>query len=219
MPNRVGLAWFSGQFTYKHNDKLSVNVGEQFRIKSAFKLYDRSFTWIEGNYKPIKSLNLGFEYRYMFVNDDQGGVHEVEQHQRFAFKLSHRFKINRLTIKNRIQWQNRIERLPDTHIILSDQRKYLRLKSSFGYNIPKWKFDPKASAELFIARPKDVERQQNKYRFSLGTEYKIKKGHQIRASYIFEREIISWNPDIEHIISLKYVYTLKRKPKPKDEED
>ena len=87
----------------------------------------------------------------------------------------------------------------------------IRFKTSLEYNIKNWKLDPKFSAEIFNKFQEGEENGFNKYRLTLGTDYKTKNFGKIGVFYRYQKELNVDFPDSSNIIGLKYIYTIKNK--------
>ena len=88
-------------------------------------------------------------------------------------------------------------------------KQYLRLKAAVEYNFKNWKLDPKFAAEIFNRFENGDVDQYNKYRLTLGTDYKIKNFGKLGIFYRIEKDINEAIPETTNIIGLKYTYTIK----------
>ena len=83
-----------------------------------------------------------------------------------------------------------------------------RLKAEIGYNINNWKFDPTISAEIFRESGRYTLPSFNKIRFTLGTEYKVKKIGELGIFYRVERELGVTYPLTAHILGVNFTFNL-----------
>ena len=217
MPAIHAESWASTDLEIKLNKRITFNLKEEIRLKSIGIPYDRIFTQLNFEYTLFRSIDLGIGYRYINLNDEEGKLHEIENHQRIHGSLAYTLKLDRFSSKIRGQYQTRWEHLPNTNIFVSDYRKYWRIKNDCQYNIRNWKFDPKVGVEFFLLNEKQ-RGQFNKYRYSIGTNYKLKGPHEISIKYMYEKEVKKWNPVVVHIFDIQYRYILRfKKRKLKDD--
>ena len=201
--------WLTGSFTYSINKKWNLRFQEQIRFNYTTEPLDRILTQFElensfKNKKKTFQFNWGIAFRHYYKSDQDEPSLTFNQFTRFHYFTSYNWKFNRFEHEQRIQFQKRRERIPNTNKYVGEVRKYWRLKSSFTYNIKNWKFDPKLGIEFFL-RPFDhPSGQHNKYRISLGTKKKLSKNQYLVFKYMYEKEYKSWNPNVVHMLSIKY---------------
>ncbi len=208
-------SWLSVGGQKKYLDKkLTASANLQFRQDENSSRIAQYFLNIGGDYEIYKNLKFGLGYR--FVRDRKGS---------FGFKTEHRFnidakyskKFNRLKVASRLRFQKKSNGLYSEY----PTTKY-RLRLKFKYNIPKWKYDPFFSTELYYAKEnfsfdyvEDVTEENEvtgfqKYRLQLGTSRKIGKG-EMKVFYMLEHQFagygtnfglpINWN-----IIGVNYTF-------------
>ncbi len=193
------------------NEKWNFSIDNQFRLHTEGQAFDQNYLELGAEYNFWKNLEAGFSYRLIFKNDDKGNVQEAEVHHRFNFFASYKWKIERFALKLRGQYQAKKELFWATNYFVGDVTRYWRLKTTLDYNFKKWKLDPKVSVEFFL-RPISYNRDQyNKYRLSLETGRKFGTQHHLDIKYTYEREMRSFNPEVLHIVQLKYTYKIKHK--------
>jgi hypothetical protein len=217
--------WISTIIKLKINDSWKIGLEEQFRLKYIDDNFDRNFLELKVQRKFNQSFSkysIGGSYRYLFINDDKGRNQSIERHNRFSYFLSQKFKLNRFYFKNRIQYQSREEIFSEKDSDIYKPNKYWRFKSTIAYNFKNWKLDPALSFEYFSRNKKHYWNQYNKYRIAIGSEYSLKKKHQISFRYFIEKQIREWNPELVHIFNINYSYLIKHQTKKykssKDEE-
>ena len=209
MPDVSAENWLAGSFTYSINNKWKISFQEQVRFKYTVNPLDRVLTQIElenssKNKKENFQFDWGLAFRHYYKSNQDETSLTFNQLTRFHYFTSYHWKFNRFEYEQRIQFQKRRERFPDTNKHVGEVRKYWRLKSSFAYNIKNWKLDPKLGVEFFLRSFDHPGGQHNKYRISLGTKKKLSKNHYLVFKYMFEKEYKSWNPNVVHMLSIKY---------------
>ena len=164
----------------------------------------------------MKILYFRAGYRYQFIRNEVGPNIVPERHNRFHFSIANQLRMGRLQVQTRWQVQQRREQLRNTHRQLRERRRYQRVRLRLDYNIPGWKYDPRIAGELFLRTQNGPRGQHNKYRLTIGTQFKVAKRQRMAVRYLFEREFTPWNPEVLHAISLQYTYSRKpaKQPQP-----
>tara|TARA_R110001583_G_scaffold1670_1_gene12982 strand:+ start:1331 stop:2032 length:702 start_codon:yes stop_codon:yes gene_type:complete len=200
--------WTTIELKYKLNKKWNFGIEEQLRLKEDISTIDEYFTQLNTEYSITKSFKLGGGFRYIRENDNVGKVQGYKNHFRFQVDASFKQKINDFSIKYRLRYQNKNE-LGVSNSEGDYANQHIRFKTSIGYNIKNWKLDPEFSAEIFNHFETGKENGFDKYRLTLGTEYKIKKIGTLGVYYRIEKELNETIPETTNIIGLKYSYTFK----------
>lgn len=203
-------SWNTIEIEYKLNKKWIFGLEEQLRLKENISVVDEYFTELSAEYKVFKNFKLGGGLRYIRENDNQGNVQGYENHFRFNLDAIYKHEINDFTIGYRLRYQNKNELG-----VSSNEGDYanqnIRFKIAAEYDIKDWKFDPKISAEIFNRFQEGNEKGFNKYRLTLGTDYKIKSFGKLGVFYRIEKELNVDFPEITNIIGLKYTHSFKNK--------
>lgn len=196
-------SWHKIQFEYKFNKKLRLNISQHIRLEENSLKLERFFTEAELKYKIGKGFAINGAYRFISEQKNSG----ITNAHRWNIDGLYSKKINRLNISSRIRLQTKKE-LPKED---NDRENYLRLKLKFNYNIKNWKFDPYFSNEIFRTTNNTYKNTWDKYRFSIGTNYKFKKQHSLSIFYGAERQLNVSNPKTTYLVGLGYKFTLKAK--------
>lgn len=208
-PDIGGELRLSTRVNIELNKKWNFSIENQFRLHTEGQVVDQNYLELGVEYNFWKNLEAGFSYRLILKNDDKGNVQEAEVHHRFNFFASYKWKVECFALKLRGQYQTRRELFWATNYFVGDVGRYWRLKTTLDYNFKKWKLDPKVSVEFFL-RPINYNRgQYNKYRLSLETGRKLGTQHHISIKYTYEREMRRFNPEVVHLIQLKYTYNIE----------
>lgn len=203
-------SWNSIAIEYKLNKKWQFGLEEHIRFKNNISEIDEYFTELNAEHKIFGNFKLGGGLRYIRENDNQGNVQGYENHFRFNVDASFKHKIDNLSLKYRLRYQNKNE-LGVSESEGDYAKQNVRFKTTVDYNIGNWKLDPKFSAELFHRFEEGEDNGFNKYRLTLGTDYEFKKLGKIGLYYRIEKELNETIPETTNIIGLKYTYTLKNK--------
>ena len=209
-PNNDFETWTALALDYKLNEKWSINLEEQLRLKNNATTINKYFTQIEGKYTKPKNFEYGIGIRYSRKNDNIGNIQNYENHLRLHLQAAFKFKANRFGFKYRMRYQHKNE-LGKSKAEGDYPSKYFRVKTTFAYNIKKWKLDPKVSIEVFRHNQIGALSGSTKHRLSLETTYKLKKIGTINLAYIREKQSKIWNPKKRRIVKLTYTHHLKKK--------
>lgn len=201
-------SWNTIGVEYKLNKKWSFGLEEQFRLKENFSETDEFFTQLSADYELFHNFKLGAAMRYIRENDNVGKVQGYENHFRFQVDANYKHEINDFTIGYRLRYQNKNE-LGVSYDEGDYVNQNVRFKTAVDYNIKNWRLDPKFSAEIFNQFQEGEENGFNKYRFTFGTDYKIKDIGEIGVYYRFEKELNVDVPDTKNILGLSFIYKIK----------
>ncbi|KGL63616.1 DUF2490 domain-containing protein [Polaribacter sp. Hel1_85] len=203
-------SWNTVGVEYELNKKWSFGLEEQFRLKENISVIDNYFTQLTADYKLFKGFKLGAGVRYIRDNDNQGNIQGYENHFRFQIDAMYKHEINDFKIGYRLRYQNKNE-LGVSYDEGDYANQNIRFKTSLEYNIKNWKLDPKFSAEIFNKFQEGEENGFNKFRLTLGTDYKTKNFGKIGVFYRYQKELNVDFPEATNVVGLKYIYTIKNK--------
>jgi hypothetical protein len=202
--------WSSIGLKYKLNKKWSFELEEHLRLDENISEIGEYFTQLSTEYSVSKKFELGAGFRYISENDNEGKIQGYENHFRFNLDASYKHKINDFSVKYRLRYQNKNE-LGVSSSEGDYANQHIRFKTTIGHNFKNWKLDPKFSAEIFNHFEKGEENGFDKYRLTLGTDYKFKDAGTLGLFYRVEKQLNETIPKSKNIIGLKYTYTIKNK--------
>ena len=180
-------------------NKLDLGLTQEFRFDDNSSHLDNYFTQLSVKYELFKGFKFGVAYRFIRNNKSSGYKNE----QRVNFDASYKHKLNNLTLEYRFRFQNHDE-IGRSFEEGDDITKKYRLRLKAEYNIKNWKLDPYLSIEGFFAQEKgsinyiesitETSRfsGSEKFRFTLGTKYKINKFLEVGGFYRIEKELKSY---------------------------
>lgn len=203
-------SWSTIGVDYNLNEKWSFGLEQQLRLKENFGNVDRFITELSAAYELFKDFELGAGLRYMRVSDKKDNLQDYENYFRFHFEASYKHKIKNYEIGYRLRYQNKNE-LGVSYEEGDYASQYIRLNTSLKYNFKNWILDPKFSAEIFNKFQEGKENGFNKYRLTLGTDYKIKNVGKLGVFYRFQKELNKEYPETTNIVGLKYIYSFNNK--------
>lgn len=205
------LLWSSVGFDYKINKKIKLNLEQNLRLKNNITTRDEYFTEFAVDYELFKDFEVTAGFRYITENDDQGNIQGDEHHFRYQVDISYKYDYKRFTFSHRLRYQNKNE-LGISEAEGDIPSETLRFKTGIDYNIRKWKLDPKFDAEIFSRKQDNQlllsDMKATKYRFTLGTSYKIKKFGEFDFYYRIENDVNAHFDNRVEIIGVGYTYSL-----------
>ena len=214
MPNIGNENWLGGNLSLKVNKHWEFNLENQFRYSIDNIKFDRNFTEFQIKERVNDQFSWGVSYRYIVKNHDFENI--FQNYNRYNYFISQNLVIgsnSRFNLKYKLQYQRRRENFFNTNKFIGELRKFWRFKTTFSYNIADWKLDPKLGIEFFIRGNNHPTDQFNKYRISIGTQKKVNKKQSISFKYMYEKQYKSWNPEVFHVLAIKYNYQLKHQTK------
>lgn len=153
--------------------------------------------FLEGGmrYKVFDWLRVGMEHRHSFR-----GPTRKDRDRTTLFAVS-RTSLGRFTVDHRLRLQH--EYRPR-----GAERDQIRNRFGIAYDIRKWKLDPEVSVEFFtLAHYQGWAHIGTRY--TLGTAWRIAKGHEIDMAVIHDREHGVFAPTHRFIYSVGYTLSLR----------
>lgn len=196
--------WSSINLKHKINKKWSLALEGELRLKNNSSEINQYFGQFDLEYNFSKHIEFSGGLRYIKDNDNTGKIQGYENYFRYNLDGTYKQKLNDLSLKYRVRYQNRKE-LEESNEI----KESLRFKVEAEYNIKKWKLDPELSGELFYSIGSESENQLESYRITLGTTFKAHKSAKINVFYGYDKEINTNYPKALNILGVKYIYNLK----------
>ena len=199
--NTAQELWTGAGVKYKFLPRYSIQLHHEQRFRTEGFVLDKNFTELELKRKWKNGLSLAGGLRYIQNNDTEGKVTGIEERYRWQADLGYKFDIERFSIGTRVRFQSRREFEGNGLIVNA-----LRWKLALGYNIRKWKLDPKLSTELF--KRNDKQESITKMRLTLGTDYSMGEWGRLRLFYRMEEDLTANEPLTKGIWALRYRYAL-----------
>lgn len=202
--------WSAAGVKLKLNKDWEFGLSEQLRLKTNSSIVSSYFTEVDATYGGWGNWEVGAGLRFIRDNDTEGDVQGYENHLRFNMDLGYKHKVERLKLSYRFRYQNKNE-LGFSASEGDYLNHHVRFKLGLDYNIKDWKLDPKVSTELFRHFETGEINGFDKFRVTIGTNYKVKKVGTFKAFYRMERELNATYPKTTNIIGVAYAYTFKIK--------
>lgn len=197
-------SWNSVGLKYKASKKSSFQFDQGLRLVKNASEVDQVLSDLSYKYKTNKYLSFGVGLRY---SANKGGNGEFDNDFRYNLDAKVKHDISRFELKYRLRYQNKNE-LGKSVEEGDISKKYVRLKAGVKYNVKSWKLDPEFSSEIFRSYTFGAKGFDN-VRFTLGTNYSLKKKGDVGFFYRLEKELNAVRPQTSYILGLKYVYTIK----------
>lgn len=197
----------TGTKLYYKTEKFSFKLAPQLRFDNNYSSLDQGLFEFSVKKHLKNHFDLGIGYRHI-------NKLTYYPYKRWHYDIAYKFKVDRTKLKLRVKYQREKQKPPYRDIFTTfEKENHLRYRIDVKYNIKNWKFDPEFGTELFVYSPFNQSRRNSDYRIYLGTQYKINKSQKISIQYIFEQDMNHWNPKIDHIINLNYIFTLRKHEK------
>ncbi len=200
------LSWSSVAVEYEPDKVWNFAAEGNLRLKTNISELDEYFGELTVSRKFFKDFKLGLGLRYIWENDNTGNIQGTRQNFRYHIDASFRIEPGDFTTKFRIRYQDKNELGDDDEHV-----KRLRFKTALGYNFSNWKLDPEISGEIFGRISGDDTDYSDRYRITIGTDYKIKKAGKIDIYYGIQSDFDAADRETYHILGLKYAYTFEGK--------
>jgi len=218
--------WYELGAEKKLSQKWSLGLEGEFRTRNNSRTADRWSAGISGEYKIVKGLKASAGYTLLYDNNQEetdlksDGLRPNKwtpsywgTRHRLNVSLAGNIDWGRLNIALRERWQytyrpeatgKKYDFDEEAWLPVKGKGKHvLRSRLQLGYDIPHWKLDPTASAEMFSDKSGIA-----KMRYQVGVDYKYKKKHTFGISYLYQ-DISGDDDDNEsnsHIIGLSYKF-------------
>lgn len=201
----LGVEWKplrkkDGAITERHfNKNFSVTGELGLRAAADPFAYQQTYLSASARYRVNDFWRVGAEYRYSFR--EQPGSNSG----RIDLQSWLRWKNDRIRLDHRFQYER-------DFIVVTKVRSSLRNRFSVEYNIPKWKFDPQASVEIFTGLHYTGVRNIG-VRYELGTEFAPgkNKDRTLGVAVRYDREVNTARPENNWIFVLSYALDIKKK--------
>jgi len=195
--------WYGISGGYSLGKKLGIEASVLIRTNNNASEIEQAF--LEGglSYKFNKWLSSGVAYRFTEYREDNNEFHI--RHKWLAdikgsgdignLGLSGRFRIQR---QDKTYFEDANDKIPDY---------YLRIKIKAEYKTPSFPVNPNIAFETFSRIFEASEKTIDKYRLSIGFDYKINKNNSVEADYMFERDYFPHLSNT-HIVAITYNFKL-----------
>jgi hypothetical protein len=217
--------WLGAEVDKKLSDHWGLYAGGEFRNRANLKEVDRWTADVGAEYRINDYLRLSAGYELLYrhtayketYHDDDGTVNKMIPPY---WSLRHRFNVSLTTgftwglfgfsLRERWQYTYRPEaknKKYDTDTeewgdVKGSGDHVLRSRLQVEYCIPRSKFRPYASVELYNGSG-GIE----KVRYSAGTKYKINKKNELKVYYLFQKHDDDSDGSVNnHVLGVSYEY-------------
>lgn len=193
--------WTSVKTGVEVFDDVDVELATGIRANENLTVLSKIFIEPTVSYRINKHFDIEAEYRFAFDRN----FPLWENKHRFAGSFESDFDIERLKISNRLKYQT-----TQTYPYSGEKDKiaepYLRYKIKLDYNIRKNPLDPYLAYEFFYYAGNMEYNEIDKYRITVGFDYKYNKNNNFDFEYIMQNSFRGKNAGITHIISIDYKF-------------
>ncbi len=196
--------WTTIEAEKKMGRNISIGANGEFRTRNDAKTADRWAFGVDVSYKPVKFIKVGIAYT--FINDNRKEDIDYKKNgdynhwrpsywtakHRISFDVAGEVKAGRFTFGLRERWQytyrpeKTVQRYDfdneawEDKTYSSNNKHVLRSRLQIEYDIPKSKFNPYTSVELYN------NWAVQKVRYTLGVDWKITKKHTVGTYYRYQ---------------------------------
>ena len=199
--------WSSLGIDYPITKNIDIYGGGQLRIKSIGDIYNQSFYEIGLKIKINEFLRSGFGYRGLDQLRDVGNNQLHKKFNRYHLFLTGTYNFKKYNFLLRLQFQRK-NGIGNHDLNTID---YFRTKFELTRDIIDWKADPIIGIELFTKENLNFNENFKKYRFSIGTKLNLNELNSLSINYVFQKEVKVDSPFLQHILSLNYNFSFKRR--------
>lgn len=157
-----------------------ISFEEEFRTRSDFGKIDRFSHALELSYKPVKYLKVGGAYNLINFNHEKKGW---EIRHRYYFYATGSVSVGRFGFSLRERFQSTKRQGVEETAKRANPKLYLRSRLKVDYDIPKSKFEPFVSVELFNTLNDPQENKMDRWRGIAGTSFKLNKKNTFQVYY------------------------------------
>ena len=180
---------------------LSLTFEDEYRIRDNFTETDRFSHTLELSYKPIKYLKAGGAYNLINFNHEKKGW---EIRHRYYFYVTGMLKAGRFNLSLRERFQSTYRHGVKETSKRANPKLYLRSRLKAEYDIPKCKFEPFVSVELFNTLNDPRENKMDRWRGIAGTAYKLNKKNSLQLYYLYTNYTDDEEDSDTHMVGFGY---------------
>jgi hypothetical protein len=182
---------------------LSLTFEEEYRTRDNFGETDRFSHALELGYKPFKFLKVGGAYNLINFNHEKKGW---EIRHRYYFYATGSLKAGRFNLLLRERFQSTYRQGVKESAKRANPKFYLRSRVKAEYDIPKCKFEPFASVELFNTLNDPQKNKTDRWRGIVGTEFKLNKRNSFQVYYRYTNYTDEEEDSNTHLIGAGYSF-------------
>lgn len=173
--------------------RFNIAIGGELRFDDNFESLESKIAEIGLRYKLSKLLRFRVNFRY--TNRGKEREYRVDSNILFnipikPFLLKSRFRIQKEFFNNGgslIEFRKRVRIY---------YKKFKRLSPFIG-------------GEIFLALSTEDYDKQNRFRLTVGTDWKIRKRVVLTAFYHFQKDLLEYKNNLTNIFGFKFSYSIK----------
>lgn len=189
--------WTGVSYRLDLSKKLSLELGQQFRLKDDLKEVDSYITEAEASYSTQSDWEVSAQFRYYSKNDTKGNVQGFENLLRYRIGVTKAFDFVGGDFNFRVAYQNRFSIDRSNRV-----KQVVRVRPAYTLKIKDWSYDPKFYFEYLKEVAGD---KQSDYRYGVGSKIDINAFSSLNFRYFYQKSVFQDNGDaFHHVLSLKY---------------
>lgn len=197
--------WTTMSLEYEINNKFSVILDEEFRLRDNFMTVNLFYTNLGMTYSPNRAFKFGLIYRNIQKFRLNGFV---SFRNRIMVDCIIKKKIQQWSFSMRTRVQGEVQDYYTSEFGKIPEF-YLRNKFEVKYDLNRW--TPYVSVEfryqIYERKTRETNGLYHRARPALGVDYKINKRHSCGAYYLIQKE---WNvSEIDELYIAGIQYTMK----------
>ncbi|SDC30820.1 DUF2490 domain-containing protein [Williamwhitmania taraxaci] len=201
--------WTGADISQKLNKRISLNLAGELKFKDTLTKVDEFLT----------EFGLGVKINSHF--DLFGGYRLGRSAEEDAFYTNHRFTvgaktdwdISRLKVVYNMRYEFEFAEVYTNGYNLEESKR-VRGRVSVEYNLPNSKLTPFFSAELFYDMSPNKEREFNRIRYRLGSDFAINKRNKLEVFAQYQKNMNAKTDKSSMVLGLFYSFEMKQKKEP-----
>ncbi len=201
--------WTGADISQKLNKRISLNLAGELKFKDTLTKVDEFLT----------EFGLGVKINSHF--DLFGGYRLGRSAEEDAFYTNHRFTvgaktdwdISRLKVVYNMRYEFEFAEVYTNGYNLEESKR-VRGRVSVEYNLPNSKLTPFFSAELFYDMSPNKEREFNRIRYRLGSDFAINKRNKLEVFAQYQKNMNAKTDKSSIVLGLFYSFEMKQKKEP-----
>lgn len=203
--------WTGADVSQKLNKRLSFDLAGELRLKDTLTAVDKFLAEFNLSLKINRHFDLFGSYRIGRNNMDD----RFYTSHRFTLGAKTDWDISRVKVGYNMRYEYEFAEMFTNGYNLEESKR-IRGKISLDYNLPKTRVTPYISAELFYDMSPSKEREFNRIRYRLGSNYAINKRNKLEVFAQYQKNLNAKTDKSSIVIGLFYSFEMKQKATPQE---
>lgn len=195
--------WYNANVEIELAKKLDLDLSANLRTFQNTSKIDEVFGEAGFTFKIIKGLSASATYRLTSQYEDKEDGYYLRH--RLMGDMKGTVEVGRFDFSGRIRIQRETKTYyrDDNDLIPNN---FLRLKFKSTYRTNNFPVNPYVSYEAFARIFEESTQAFEKFRYSVGAEYKINKNHSFELEYLYQKD---YYPKVRRLNVISVGYNLK----------